>query len=152
MTDCPSPELLCPDPQRWNLSLRNKKRTWKICWERRVWETKLQLSEMCPTWFTVWGTDHKRDQPWVTKGELKDDQQLFPSLLRPERKWANTRAGGISTGIWKDFWLKVMLSHKQHNYIARVSSLKRHRIWCLPKRVRDRWLPRVPRGPWDGLF
>lgn len=28
----------------------------------------------------------KTDQPWLTKGELKDDQQLLSFLLRPEEE------------------------------------------------------------------
>ena len=43
----------------------------------------------------MWYTDNKDGPALVTKGELKDNQQLFPSLLRLERKWVYTGVGGI---------------------------------------------------------
>lgn len=35
----------------------------------------------------------KSDQPWVTEGQLKDVQQLFPFLLRPEEEMGSHWSG-----------------------------------------------------------
>lgn len=79
--------LLCWDPQNLNSSLHNKKRTWKMCWETESPDNKPPVCQefALPGW-QCGARTIKTDQQWVTKGELKDDQQLFAFLLRPEEE------------------------------------------------------------------
>lgn len=81
----PSLELEHPDPQNQIPSLHHKKGTWKISWEMRVGMTDLQFIRTLPNMVHSMVQTIKTTQPG-SRGELKDDQQLFPFLLRPEEE------------------------------------------------------------------